>query len=166
MLMAIGPRLSFPHADLFRLRKRVLTSPKFCLRRRVVQQGSRAVVARSALCVCMCECAGVHTCDRTRARARGVVRGWWSDQMCMCVCMEEHVLRGGSAGESTAGEVSGMCARGRQCSAMCGREEACVCQHSFLSYSRHSISQRRAEAFVTVAAGAATTDADDEGCPD
>ena len=118
---------------------------------------------------CVCACASVRVCTRAIVRARGraglCVSGG-SDRMCMCVCVEEHVLRGGSAGESTAGEVSGMCARGRQCSAMCGREEACVCQHSFLSYSRHSISQRRAEAFVTVAAGAATTDADDEGCPD
>jgi len=93
VLMAIGPQLSFPHADLSRLRKRILTSPQFRLRRRVVQQGSRAVVTRSALCVCMCECPCVHTGDRTRARARGFVRGWRSDQVYMCVCVEEHVLR-------------------------------------------------------------------------
>ena len=86
--------------------------------------------------------------------------------MYMDVCFDEHVLRGGPEGEFTACEVSCVCARGRQGSAVCGRVKACVCQHSFLSHSRHSISRRKVEAFVTVAAGAATTDADDEGCPD
>ena len=49
---------------------------------------------------------------------------------------------------------------------MCGRVEICVCQHSFLSRLRHNIARRKMEAFVTIAADAATTDADDEGCPD
>ena len=118
---------------------------------------------------CVCACASVRVCTRATVRARGragLCVGGGSGQTYMCVCFVAHVLRGAPEGEFTAREVSCVCARGRQCSAMCGREEACVCQHSFLSYSRHSISRRKAEAFVTVAAGAATTDADDEGCPD
>ena len=73
--------------------------------------------------------------------------GIGSDQMYMCVCVDEHVLRGDPEGEFTACEVSCVCARGRQCSAVCGREEACVCQHSFLSHFRHSIPRRKVEAF-------------------
>ena len=53
-------------------------------------------------------------CTRATVRARGragLCVGGGSDQMYMCVCVEEHVLRGGPEGEFTAREVSCVCVR-------------------------------------------------------
>ena len=96
--------------------------------RRAIQQGSCAVVARSALCVCVYECLCVSTWERARTQACGGSMGGeiGSDQMYRCVCVDEHVLRGDPEGESTACEVSCVCARGRHCSAMRGCVKACV----------------------------------------
>ena len=164
--MAIGPHLSFPHADLFRLRKRIFnltkvspppaggTAGKSC-GRHAFRAG--CVHVRASVCA--------HVRPYARAGAR--VCAWVAGRVrhtCVFVLLRMCFAE--------PRKVSLPRARCRVCVRVVASVPPCAaawrraCANVPFSRTSGSISRMKGEAFVTVAAGEAITDADDEGCPD